>query len=368
MNIHMKGRFAGLEIGRIFAAVIVVMHHATSIASEKRFLGEKAFSNYPSYFYVGVDFFFVLSGFIIAWVHFNDIGNKKLIKIYFIKRFIRIFPPYWGILFPLIIMYLMIPSAGDPSKRDGINIITSIFLLPNITQPVLGVAWTLIHEVLFYIIFGLIIVGGRKYLWVLPLWATAIIAYNQMGSWKIIPQGIFPLDFIFSPFNLEFIFGVGAALLLRRFRVPFAKLFIVMGMVCFITAMLSGALIHDHTLLARIIFGTSTLIFVIGVVSYESNKQIAMPRVIWFLAAASYAVYLIHPVGLSFGAHVLVRILPTHFIMTSFAVNCSVLILLGVGVLSGVIYHQYIERFLTNVFHKILLPTKPSQIQKGAPQ
>ncbi len=104
-----------------------------------------------------MDFFFVLSGFIITWIHWSDIGRKERIRSFAAKRFVRIFPPYWFILAPLVILYLVFTGAGQPSQRDPVNIILSILLLPNPVQPVLGVAWTLTHEIFFYALFAAII-------------------------------------------------------------------------------------------------------------------------------------------------------------------------------------------------------------------
>tara|TARA_R100001460_G_scaffold91283_1_gene133035 strand:+ start:417 stop:704 length:288 start_codon:yes stop_codon:yes gene_type:complete len=58
--------FNSLQIGRAVAALLVVLHHAT--LGSRKFYGE-AFGGFWGFGNIGVDFFFVLSGFIIYWAH-----------------------------------------------------------------------------------------------------------------------------------------------------------------------------------------------------------------------------------------------------------------------------------------------------------
>jgi peptidoglycan/LPS O-acetylase OafA/YrhL len=44
--------------------------------------------------YLGVDFFFVLSGFIIMFSHMDDASSVDALKRYTLKRIIRIYPAY----------------------------------------------------------------------------------------------------------------------------------------------------------------------------------------------------------------------------------------------------------------------------------
>ncbi|MFX8653275.1 acyltransferase family protein, partial [Acinetobacter baumannii] len=43
----------------------------------------------------GVCFFFVLSGFIIAHVHWKDLGSPDRVSGFLWRRLVRIFPTYW---------------------------------------------------------------------------------------------------------------------------------------------------------------------------------------------------------------------------------------------------------------------------------
>ena len=142
--------YIGLQVGRGIAALAVVLHHA-SLGSEV-FYGGRAFAGFWEFGAIGVDFFFVLSGFIIYWVHSADEENFKSALLYCKKRIIRIYPPFILISIVLLVVYSTYPSLSDSGRSIGV--ITSIFLIPTPPlSPALSVSWTLMHEMLFYTVF-----------------------------------------------------------------------------------------------------------------------------------------------------------------------------------------------------------------------
>lgn len=329
-------RIGSLEIGRGVAAFLVVLHHAGAIAEEPRFYGDVPFGGHLHYFYVGVDFFFVLSGFIITWVHWDDLGDRSKLGGYARKRFLRIYPPYWGVLLPLTLLYLMFPAAGIPSQRDPVNILMSALLLPYPPLPVLGVAWTLVHEIFFYALFGLVIVVGRKGLWLMPAWAALIVAGALAGP---LP---FPASFFLSPFNLEFIFGVGVAVLLRHRTMPLPGLLAFMGAAAFLAFMLFFPAVQVEPLHGRIAFGLAAALFVAGIVEIEWHRPLALPRLLVLFGAASYAVYLVHPVALSFATHALTRLAGR-----TLPLEAAVVVTALAATAAGIAYHLTLEKPLT---------------------
>ena len=97
--------------------------------------------------YLGVDFFFVLSGFIILHAHLKDSSGAYAARKYLTKRLRRIYIPYLPVSIALIALYLMLPSVSQGS-RDW-SLLTSLTLIPTERPPALPVAWTLIHEMTF---------------------------------------------------------------------------------------------------------------------------------------------------------------------------------------------------------------------------
>ena len=62
---------------------------------------------------IGVDFFFVLSGFIIMYIHQHDVKNVTSAIKYVSKRFLRVFPVYWAVAIPLAAAYYFIPALSE---------------------------------------------------------------------------------------------------------------------------------------------------------------------------------------------------------------------------------------------------------------
>ena len=336
-NDQTRSRFVTLELGRALAASLVVLHHAGNIMAQPRFYGEHPFSGHLQNFNVGIDFFFVLSGFIITWVHWRDIGDPSRLGNYAAKRFLRIYPPYWGVMIPLAILYLSFPTAGISSQREPINIVLSIFLMPAVSQPVLGVAWTLVHEVFFYGVFACVIAAGRWGLAIFPIWALAILAVDRLGV------STFPLSFFASPFNLDFIMGVCAAALLKSRRIPLPAVLFVAGMASFLALMLFALHIQDDSLVSRLAFGGSAFFALLGLVALELKQPVRLPRAFLFFGAASYSVYLVHPLVLSFGVHILSRapsVLPN---------DAVALVLTASGIGAGLLYYKTFEPVLTTI-------------------
>jgi len=127
-------RNQGLQAIRGFAAISVMLFHGSQIIEEHT--GYSAPVAIFKQGYLGVDIFFVLSGFIIACTRTT---KKKQSWSFLSKRISRIFPPYWIATSLLILGYTLFPQHDQPFKTDGSIILGSVLLLP---QPryVLGVA------------------------------------------------------------------------------------------------------------------------------------------------------------------------------------------------------------------------------------
>lgn len=69
-------------------------------------------------FYMGVDVFFLVSGFLITRILIRAAATKKSVYAFMMRRAIRIFPPYW---FYLIACLTILPAIGHYSARSYIN-------------------------------------------------------------------------------------------------------------------------------------------------------------------------------------------------------------------------------------------------------
>jgi exopolysaccharide production protein ExoZ len=349
-----SNKIKSLEACRFFAAMLVVLHHAGTISAEPRFLGHEPLGGFFHPGHLGVEFFFVLSGFIIMHVHEADRGRPERLGAYLWRRFSRVYLPYWAVLALLVPAYFF-TAMGSPDKRDPLHIVLSALLVAEPGQPVLGVAWSLTHEVFFYALFAAFIVS-RRLMWpVLGIWLV-LIACNQY-LW----QKSFPASFIFSLYNVLFVVGVCCAVWLRRHRLPAPGTVLCLGV-----ALIAGTWGLELADLIgwdgqRYAYGAGSALSLMALVELERSERLQVPAWLEKAGAASYALYLVHTVAQSF-------ILNASF-RTGIASHIPEAVLFGalviLSVLAGIAFHLIVERPMVRLTrgHR----TRPAGRLLGAP-
>ena len=105
--------------------------------------------------YLGVDVFFVISGFVIAYSILNGDFTPNYLFRFWLRRSIRLDPPYWVTIATEIALVLIclaiIPSLRTPIPPTR-DVIAHLFYAQNIIgyTNVLPIFWTLCYEVQFY--------------------------------------------------------------------------------------------------------------------------------------------------------------------------------------------------------------------------
>jgi peptidoglycan/LPS O-acetylase OafA/YrhL len=162
----------GIDVIRFFAASIVMLFHlcywiwaggpiATTPAAARAAIQfpELAFFRYGV---VGVDIFFVVSGFIIAY------SASKATAYEFVRsRIVRLMPAIW-IVAPITLAALFAVEFASPLKLIGM-FVRSVLLLP-IGPWVDGVYWTLPIEIAFYVVVFALLCFDR-FIWIGPVMA-----------------------------------------------------------------------------------------------------------------------------------------------------------------------------------------------------
>src|SRR5436190_1288571 len=109
---------ATLQAGRALAALLVVLYHnGLYIFALDKYWGADPSRGLFNFGHAGVEFFFVLSGFIIFYIHGKDLGVPSRFFSFIRKRFIRIYPIYWLVLAAIIPVYFLVPSFGFDYHR-----------------------------------------------------------------------------------------------------------------------------------------------------------------------------------------------------------------------------------------------------------
>src|SRR6476661_11002704 len=140
------GHLRSLTSLRFFAAALVVMHHISVFAPGLGVIGLLTPSGY-----VGVTFFFVLSGFVLTYSWNADDRAPRFYR----RRFARVYPVHL-----LFLVVGMVPALGNPYwSALPANLTLLQAWSPNemVSRSFSGVSWSLSCELFFYATFPMLI-------------------------------------------------------------------------------------------------------------------------------------------------------------------------------------------------------------------
>jgi len=344
-----NSKFLGLEASRGVAAILVVLFHAAAIMNLPKYYGEMPLNGFFGFGHAGVDFFFVLSGFIILYVHYGDIGRREQLSSYFTKRFIRIYPIHWIVTTLFIAGLLIFPLTEAPGYD---KVIRSFLLLPQEGFPLGVVAWTLIHEVLFYLLFGVLIVNRVIGSVVLLIWSVSVLA----GAYFINDHAGYLEKFFFSAHNLEFLLGMSVAWFIRSGNLR--QFWWQAGIVGVVIFAMSAWLNSDPSTAPNLLlalYGLGSAFMIYALVCGDMHGALKHPgEGLVFLGAASYSIYLIHFLALS----VFIKVFLKAGLNDLLPLTVNYFALVFIAVIIGSLLHLYIEKPTLRWFRNKMLVVK----------
>ncbi|MDA1264642.1 MAG: acyltransferase [Planctomycetota bacterium] len=219
-------RFGSLDGLRGLAVAAVVWHH-----TQRGFAGVPASQRG----YLGVDLFFVLSGFLITTLLLRERDDHGRIGLgrFYARRALRIFPLYYGLLLVLIALFLVRPQLlmAAPFFEDLPHLATyTTNWVPSSTF--LVIAWSLAAEEQFYLAWPptLKVLGASAH-WILGAVfaigvAVGVGVLDPLLS-NVFGPGFRSLDMVQATFN-PIVLGVWVASLLHA-PAGFAKLRALLG-------------------------------------------------------------------------------------------------------------------------------------------
>ncbi len=324
-----------MQVMRGLAAVSVAFYHTHIILALPEYGGLNVMPQIAVRAWLGVNFFFVLSGFIILFAHARDIGHPSSLQNYLWRRFARLYPIYW--IFLTVYVVATLAGMGHRELIGGPgNMLSSYTLLKFIhdPRPPLKVAWTLFYEVRFYALFAVLLLSRKAGLTLIALWVAGILIQNL---------GLLQLDWdVFSIWNIYFPIGMLACLALRHIPARIGGWIMALGVLMLVV--LAWPIHQDITnyevqtrnlLLLAIPFA----MILAGAVRAEQYYGWNLPRWMVQVGEASYSIYLVHSLFLSVFAMVnhkiLLGTLPPSMVF------CAAFLL---AVSGGVVTHILIER------------------------
>lgn len=375
----MKQQLNSIQYLRGIAALLVVICHGFAFRNIIGVTVQEPSESLQYFGAIGVDIFFIISGFIITFTAGSAVGTSAAIE-FGKKRFIRIVPVYYiasalylvryvsGAIFPFI------PPAHVVINKY--TILKTITILPLFDKgepwpTVLTLAWTLSYEFLFYLIFSALILFKfrNRNVWLLGI----IIALTLLGT--IFPTHNIQWEFSTNYMILEFGFGVLLCLLYKRlqhlnFYLP--AIITALSLSAFILLILFGNKeiagygleLFGFTPIYRVIlWGIPSALFVFGIVFMEKAKPGLMKgnKTMLLLGNASYSVYLTH--GLTFMA---MGLLLNHFTFLKHLLpqDLFLIICIALALITGVLFYKYVEKPLLTLLNLLLLKPKNKTILK----
>lgn len=253
--------------------------------------------------WVGVDLFFVLSGFLITGILLDNKGNSKFFTTFYARRILRVFPVYYLVL----LLVFVVGPAIYPSTQVYVVTPASYFLifLQNVLLDLHGrgpltVTWSLAIEEQFYAVWPLLVslvptqILTRLLIGVFLLSPLLRMIVVRFGIWEVEYHTLSRLDGL--------AIGSLIALWLRQMPRPLNQV-ITYSRVAFAAGTLGTALLIVHyqgdiqqsafsfTFLALAFSGLLGLTLV---ASKSSSKSLLSHRYLRFTGRISYGMYLTH--------------------------------------------------------------------------
>jgi len=322
----MKERFEVLDIFRgIFASLVVLFHlsafSATPVINNEFIYNSDLF----------VDFFFVLSGFVIAY-SYQFIKLRNELSKFYKKRFFRLYPLHLIVLLIFVVIELSKHFASlyvHVNKIDNISnniytFITNVFLVNSVKFPGINdvswniASWSISAEMIAYLVFGLIILFiNRANLFRVRVIIYLLVALGAGLALYLCTHGfdlMYAFDYGFLRGVLGFFIGVVCFNTFNAVKVYFRTLsnlvFSVLEIALLaisVTFVCYGAVFKSYGFIYEILFFITILIF-----AFEKGWLSAMlkrSKLLHKTGKYSYSIYMVHTLLLSLFNILFIRVL-----------------------------------------------------------
>jgi len=357
-----------LQYGRGIAALLVCLFH-TYGAIEKYFgvmPGGRIFNAGHS----GVEFFFVLSGFIIFTAHRRDFGQPSRLGTFYRKRAIRVLPMFWLVVVPLGALFLFVPSLGADRALTFFKYITDLLLIPRSGLLTLAPAWTLQHEVIFYLVFGLVLYNIKVGFAALGLWQGACFITLIFG---LTPQDyMLPINKFFGFYNFGFIFGIAVAMLsqsryfgkMRPVLLGLSVPALLALITLFIGEARGGSSVLGSSARLTLSYFTIYSSIMLALLIIPNKPRPLLDSTLGVLGGASYVLYLIHEPMTSVVTKILLAPALKPFARPEIAYSIMIII----SIVSALFLHHYVERPILGFLNQRLRSSRnPLNQQENSP-
>lgn len=311
-----KNRLIYLDCLRTLATLLVVLHHIPlliDVAPSSH--GDSFFLFFEHFGWIGVDIFFVISGFLIGDLLFREYArdNKIDVKTFILKRAFKIWPPLLAFLGASILYRHFVFKEGPEAL---VTLFLPYFLhIQNYTAQFSGTPfphlWSIAVEEHFYLLLPMAIIVVRlrgrplSVLWIILIWVIAGVFVLRCATIFIRPAVTFWGNYTQTHWRIDALAaGVLLAYYINFRQGAIAKLVAVFGyqywplmaLIAFCPAIfIDRENVWLYTLgLSLNSVGAALLVLWAYLKSQHNEKRPPLVALIAYLGTVSYSTYLWH--------------------------------------------------------------------------
>lgn len=308
-----KHKLTGIQYLRGYAALMVVVCHSSTMFALDKYFGYEVFNGILQSGSKGVELFFTLSGYIIAYTTLTpDLSPKTSIASFARRRAFRLLPMMWL----SVLAYFLLRSLLIGQQETGPYVRAATLFPLGTVSP--NVIWTLRHEFLFYLVVGASFALRRYWKYVTLAWILSPLIYFSTSS----SQGSELAGFFFSKLNLLFGVGICVAVLdlkgLIKSSASSKNVLIILTLCCL------AIIVGDHLYFAfsgdkretpnslsiiyyLVLGGFCAITLAVARCMGSAQPSRRIERLLFRLGEASYSIYLFHEMFLSLALSVLAK-------------------------------------------------------------
>jgi peptidoglycan/LPS O-acetylase OafA/YrhL len=301
-TLSFRGHVRELDGLRALAVTLVLLNHFGPLYDYGT-----AITNLECVGWMGVDLFFVLSGFLITGILMDARHEQNFYRTFYVRRTLRIFPLYYVSMIVAFVVYMLYSANRYHYAAISARFffyVGNLWLSTGYFPAILIPLWSLQVEEQFYLVFPYLI---RKLeparLFQILLWIVVLSGPARLASYFLLPRP-HELQYFLTPFRLDAI-ALGALIAIRARRGPWnirpwVITTLMIGLIVAMFAYLSWGL-FIWQLTARICtFGFSIVdLAVASVVLWALRFRDSWPagwlrnKVLQYVGKVSYGVYIL---------------------------------------------------------------------------
>ncbi len=350
-----------IQVVRGIAALLVCSFHMKTLLNTPTFA-------YGSFFFgsgaIGVPLFFILSGFIIFYTTQNSARSVTSVRVFALKRVVRIVPLYYLVT---LIWIVGLGQVGYYLARRPDLLLSALTFVPSFTStvgpsfgfPPVAIGWTLAYEMLFYLIFCVSLFFGKFRYAVLslliisivvglPFLVDASVSFDASHAYGFIVRY---LEVMASPVMLYFLLGVllgwiyQSSFAIKSHTISF--LMVGVSLVYFWLAYFGIGHLSNNIFANMLSCGA--LLF--SLLMWHKNRPISFFKPLVYLGDISYSLYLVHPLVIVFLPKILRSV---GFASLAKGPVLFVLAIIVILIISVIIYEFLERKMLSRISHAIV--------------